>query len=147
MYAISLVSVPLHPWVPPPALLKLLDVALPCFVETVRTEQERQVVMGVLETMNSVIKSCKEEAFKNPSHLQEVSHVIRDVLKKKVRRRKSNGVWEVVSFVKLWLQIQYHIVGNVEVVHVKPHHIFFSFLCRLFVRMVVMMTVMMMTNR
>lgn len=67
------------------ALLKLLDVVLPCFVETVRTEQERQVVMGILETMNNVIKSCKEEAFKNPSRLQEISHVIRDVLKKKVR--------------------------------------------------------------
>ncbi|XP_033494039.2 importin-4 [Epinephelus lanceolatus] len=65
------------------ALLKLLDVVLPCFVETVRTEQERQVVMGILETMNNVIKSCKEEAFKNPSRLQEISHVIRDVLKKK----------------------------------------------------------------
>lgn len=126
MYSISLISVPLHPCVPPPALLKLMDVALPCFVETVRTEQERQVVMGVLETMNSVIKSCKEEAFKNPSHLQEVSHVIRDVLKKKVRMRKSDGVQEVV-FVKLWLPIQYHVVDNVEVVHVKHHHIFSPF--------------------
>uniref|UniRef100_A0A8C4E282 Importin 4 n=1 Tax=Dicentrarchus labrax TaxID=13489 RepID=A0A8C4E282_DICLA len=60
------------------ALLKLLDVVLPCFVETVRKEHERQVVMGVLETMNSVIKSCKEEVFKNPSRLKEISYVIRD---------------------------------------------------------------------
>uniref|UniRef100_A0A8C4E2F9 Importin 4 n=1 Tax=Dicentrarchus labrax TaxID=13489 RepID=A0A8C4E2F9_DICLA len=60
-------------------LLKLLDVVLPCFVETVRKEHERQVVMGVLETMNSVIKSCKEEVFKNPSRLKEISYVIRDV--------------------------------------------------------------------
>ncbi|KAA8580916.1 hypothetical protein FQN60_013874 [Etheostoma spectabile] len=37
------------------ALLKLLDVVLPCFVETVRTEHERQVVMGVLETMNNTV--------------------------------------------------------------------------------------------
>ncbi|XP_034718179.1 importin-4 isoform X4 [Etheostoma cragini] len=65
------------------ALLKLLDVVLPCFVETVRTEHERQVVMGVLETMNNVIKSCKGEAFKSPLRLKEISHVIRDVLKKK----------------------------------------------------------------
>lgn len=75
---------------PPPshpraALLKLLNVAVPCFVETVKKEQERQVVMGVLETMNGVIKSCKEHVFKNPKHLQKVSHAIRDVLKKKVR--------------------------------------------------------------
>ncbi|XP_075936701.1 importin-4 [Anarhichas minor] len=65
------------------ALLKLLDVVLPCFVETVRTEQERQVVMAILETMNNVVKSCKEEAFKTPSRLKEISCVILDVLKKK----------------------------------------------------------------
>ncbi|XP_017285372.1 importin-4 isoform X2 [Kryptolebias marmoratus] len=65
------------------ALLKLLDVVLPCFVETVRTDRERQVVMNVLETMNNVMKSCKEEVCRNPSHLKEISLVIRDVLKKK----------------------------------------------------------------
>lgn len=68
------------------ALLKLLEVVIPCFVENVRKEHERQVVMGILETMNSVIKSCKETVFTNPAHLKEVSHVIRDVLKKKVSR-------------------------------------------------------------
>ncbi|TWW71037.1 Importin-4 [Takifugu flavidus] len=65
------------------ALLKLLEVVIPCFVENVRKDHERQVVMGILETMNSVIKSCKEAVFINPAHLKEVSHVIRDVLKKK----------------------------------------------------------------
>ncbi|KAM6900784.1 importin-4 [Xenentodon cancila] len=65
------------------ALLKLLDVVIPCFVETVQTERERQVVMGILETMNNVIKSCKEEVFKNPSRLKEITCVIRDVLTKK----------------------------------------------------------------
>lgn len=70
----------------PPALLKLLDVVLPCFLETVRKEQERQVVMGVLEAINGIVKSCKEEVFRNPSRLKEISYVIRDVLKKKVRR-------------------------------------------------------------
>lgn len=67
-----------------PALLKLLDVVIPCFVENVRTEHERQVVMCILETMNNVIKSCKEKVFLNSAYLQEVSHLIRDVLKKKV---------------------------------------------------------------
>lgn len=71
----------------PPALLKLLDVAIPCFVETVRKDQERQVVMGVLESMNGVVKSCKEHVFKNPKHLQQISNAIRDVLKKKVAGR------------------------------------------------------------
>ncbi|XP_041817240.1 importin-4 [Chelmon rostratus] len=73
------------------ALLKLLDVVIPCFVETVRTEHERQVVMGILETMNNVIKSCKEEVFRNPSRLKEISHVIRDVLKKKTVCQDSGG--------------------------------------------------------
>uniref|UniRef100_A0A7N6A917 TOG domain-containing protein n=1 Tax=Anabas testudineus TaxID=64144 RepID=A0A7N6A917_ANATE len=75
------------------ALQKLLDVVLPCFLETVRTEHERQVVMGVLESMNGIIKSCKEEVFRNPSRLKEVSHVIRDVLKKKVRRETDGERW------------------------------------------------------
>ncbi|KAJ4925597.1 hypothetical protein JOQ06_018323 [Pogonophryne albipinna] len=73
------------------ALLKLLDVVLPCFVESVRTEHERQVVMGILETMNNVMKSCKEEAFKNPARLKEISHVIRDVLKKKTVCQDGGG--------------------------------------------------------
>ncbi|KAM9839184.1 importin-4 [Aulostomus maculatus] len=65
------------------ALQKLLDVVLPCFLETVKSEHERQVVMGVLETMNSVIKSCKEEVFRNPTRLKEINCAIRDVLKQK----------------------------------------------------------------
>ncbi|RVE58956.1 hypothetical protein OJAV_G00199280 [Oryzias javanicus] len=65
------------------ALLKLLNVVIPCFVETVRADVERQVVMGVLESMNSVIESCKEEVFKNPSFLKEICSVIREVLTKK----------------------------------------------------------------
>lgn len=67
------------------ALHKLLDVVMPCFLEAVKHERERQVVMGVLEAMNSVIKSCKGEALQTPHRLVEVSHAIRDVLKKKVR--------------------------------------------------------------
>ncbi|XP_076017261.1 importin-4 [Genypterus blacodes] len=65
------------------ALQKLLEVVLPCFLETVRTDRERHVVMGVLEAMNGAIKSCQGEAFKNPTRLKEISHAIRDVLKKK----------------------------------------------------------------
>uniref|UniRef100_A0AAQ4RNK4 Importin 4 n=1 Tax=Gasterosteus aculeatus aculeatus TaxID=481459 RepID=A0AAQ4RNK4_GASAC len=72
-------------------LQKLLDVVLPCFVEAVRMENERQVVMGVLETMNNVMKSCKEEVFKDPSRLKEISNVIRDVLKQAVRRTACQG--------------------------------------------------------
>ncbi|XP_057680233.1 importin-4 isoform X2 [Corythoichthys intestinalis] len=65
------------------ALLMMLDVVLPSFLKTVRIEPERQVVMAILETLNSVIKSCKEEVFQSPTRLKEISHAIRDVLKKK----------------------------------------------------------------
>lgn len=105
---------------PPPraALLKLLNVAVPCFVETVKKEQERQVVMGVLESMNSVIKACKEHVFKNPRHLQKVSHAIRDVLKKKVRagrdaraveKWRSHSRWNLgpfFSFLSFFVSVQ-----------------------------------------
>ncbi|KAM4606742.1 importin-4 [Polymixia lowei] len=73
------------------ALQKLLDVVLPCFLETVRTERERHVVMSVLEAMNGVVKACQAEAFKSPGRLQEISHAIRDVLKKKTVCQDSGG--------------------------------------------------------
>ncbi|KAM9333183.1 importin-4 [Pholidichthys leucotaenia] len=66
------------------ALLKLLDVVLVSCLETVWTETERQVVMGILEAMNGIIKTCKEEVFRNPSRLKDISCVIRHVLKKKM---------------------------------------------------------------
>jgi len=68
-----------------PALHKLLQVVLPCFLEAVRQDRERQVVMAVLESMNAVIKSCQGEALQAPGILTEISNAIKDVLKKKVR--------------------------------------------------------------
>uniref|UniRef100_A0AAZ3RXH0 Importin N-terminal domain-containing protein n=1 Tax=Oncorhynchus tshawytscha TaxID=74940 RepID=A0AAZ3RXH0_ONCTS len=41
------------------ALQKLLGVVLPSFLEAVHSERERQVVMGVLEAMNAVLKACQ----------------------------------------------------------------------------------------
>uniref|UniRef100_A0A671P3D8 Importin-4-like n=1 Tax=Sinocyclocheilus anshuiensis TaxID=1608454 RepID=A0A671P3D8_9TELE len=65
------------------ALHKLLQVVLPCFLEAVRQDRERQVVMAILESMNAVIKSCQEEALQAPGILAEISNTIKDVLKKK----------------------------------------------------------------
>uniref|UniRef100_A0A6Q2ZMG6 Importin N-terminal domain-containing protein n=1 Tax=Esox lucius TaxID=8010 RepID=A0A6Q2ZMG6_ESOLU len=67
----------------PSALHKLLEVVLPSFLEAVRTERERQVVMAVLEAMNGVLKSCQGEALQSPERLKEISQAIRDVLKKR----------------------------------------------------------------
>lgn len=90
------------------ALLKLLEVVIPCFVENVRTEQERQVVMCILETMNSVIKSCKEKVFINSTYLKEISHLIRDVLKKKVSKLVYTKVFSCKPVVsKILLRIRY----------------------------------------
>lgn len=57
---------------------------MPCFLEAVRQERERQVVMAVLESMNALIKSCQGEALQVPGRLAEISNAIKDVLKKKV---------------------------------------------------------------
>ncbi|CAL8311802.1 unnamed protein product [Merluccius merluccius] len=73
------------------ALHKLLDVVLPCLVETVRAERERHVVMSALEAMNGVVKACQGEALQQPGRLQDISHVIRDVLKKKTVCQDGGG--------------------------------------------------------
>ncbi|XP_036374883.1 importin-4-like [Megalops cyprinoides] len=73
------------------ALQKLLSVVLPSFLESVRQERERHVVMAVLESMNAVIKSCQGEALQIPGRLQEISHAIRDVLKKKTVCQDAGG--------------------------------------------------------
>lgn len=73
------------------ALQKLLSVVLPCFLESVRKERERHVVMAVLESMNAVIKSCQGEALQAPGRLAEISHAIRDVLKKKTVCQDGGG--------------------------------------------------------
>ncbi|XP_051969767.1 importin-4-like [Xyrauchen texanus] len=73
------------------ALHKLLDVVLPCFLEAVRQDRERQVVMAVLESMNALIKSCQGEALQAPGRLAEISNAIRDVLKKKTMCQDVGG--------------------------------------------------------
>uniref|UniRef100_A0A673VZ48 Importin 4 n=1 Tax=Salmo trutta TaxID=8032 RepID=A0A673VZ48_SALTR len=64
----------------PSAMQKLLGVVLPSFLEAVRGERERQVVMGVLEAMNGVLKACQGEALQSPGRLQEISQAIRDTV-------------------------------------------------------------------
>uniref|UniRef100_A0A673VX32 Importin 4 n=1 Tax=Salmo trutta TaxID=8032 RepID=A0A673VX32_SALTR len=73
------------------AMQKLLGVVLPSFLEAVRGERERQVVMGVLEAMNGVLKACQGEALQSPGRLQEISQAIRDVLKKRTVCQDGGG--------------------------------------------------------
>ncbi|TRY65944.1 hypothetical protein DNTS_012348 [Danionella cerebrum] len=73
------------------ALHKLLQVVLPCFLEAVRQDRERRVVMAVLESMNSIVKSCQAEALQTPGRLAEISDVIKDVLKKKTVCQDAGG--------------------------------------------------------
>uniref|UniRef100_A0A673VZ38 Importin 4 n=1 Tax=Salmo trutta TaxID=8032 RepID=A0A673VZ38_SALTR len=53
--------------------------------------RERQVVMGVLEAMNGVLKACQGEALQSPGRLQEISQAIRDVLKKRTVCQDGGG--------------------------------------------------------
>ncbi|XP_072567126.1 importin-4-like isoform X1 [Paramormyrops kingsleyae] len=73
------------------ALQKLLSTVLPSFLEAVRQEHERQVVMAVLESMNGVLKSCQGEALRPAGRLGEISQVIRSVLKKKTVCQDGGG--------------------------------------------------------
>ncbi|XP_056594990.1 importin-4 [Triplophysa dalaica] len=73
------------------ALHKLLEVVVPCFLEAVRQERERTVVMAVLESMNALIKSCQGEALQVPGRLAQISNAIRDVLKKKTACQDVGG--------------------------------------------------------
>uniref|UniRef100_A0A8C7KKU8 Importin 4 n=1 Tax=Oncorhynchus kisutch TaxID=8019 RepID=A0A8C7KKU8_ONCKI len=79
------------PSIRPSAMQKLLGVVLPSFLEAVRGERERQVVMGVLEAMNAVLKACQGEALQSPGRLQEISQAIRDVLKKRTVCQDGGG--------------------------------------------------------
>ncbi|XP_072536395.1 importin-4 isoform X2 [Salminus brasiliensis] len=72
-------------------LHNLLGVVLPCFLKAVKHDRERHVVMAVLEAMNAVIKSCQGEALQTPGRLAEISHAIRDVLKKKTICQDGGG--------------------------------------------------------
>lgn len=72
-------------------LQQLLAVVLPSFLDAVRQERERQVVMAVLEAMNGVIKTCQGEALRTAGRLQDISHAIRDVLKKRTVCQDGGG--------------------------------------------------------
>uniref|UniRef100_A0A8C9RN25 Importin 4 n=1 Tax=Scleropages formosus TaxID=113540 RepID=A0A8C9RN25_SCLFO len=76
------------------ALQKLLSVVLSSFLEAVRQDRERHVVMAVLESMNSVLKSCEGEALRDPERLLAISQVILDVLKKKTACQDGTGADE-----------------------------------------------------
>uniref|UniRef100_A0A8C7NWD9 Importin 4 n=1 Tax=Oncorhynchus mykiss TaxID=8022 RepID=A0A8C7NWD9_ONCMY len=88
---VSLTDTVFLPSVRPSAMQKLLGVVLPSFLEAVRGERERQVVMGVLEAMNAVLKACQGEALQSPGRLQEISQAIRDVLKKRTVCQDGGG--------------------------------------------------------
>lgn len=70
-----------------PALQKLLSVVLPVYVKGIQADKEREVVMAVLETLGKLLKTCQQEALREPGRLGELCRVIREVLEKKVSAR------------------------------------------------------------
>ncbi|XP_066483155.1 importin-4 [Tiliqua scincoides] len=65
------------------ALQKLLSTVLPVYVKGIRVDKERQVVMAILEILGKLVKSCQQEALREPGRLVELCQVIREVLEKK----------------------------------------------------------------
>uniref|UniRef100_A0A8D2LLS9 Importin 4 n=1 Tax=Varanus komodoensis TaxID=61221 RepID=A0A8D2LLS9_VARKO len=65
-------------------LQKLLSLVLPVYIKGIRQDKERQLVMGVLEMLEKVLKSCQQQALQEPGRLAELCQVIREVLEKKV---------------------------------------------------------------
>ncbi|XP_044276891.1 importin-4 isoform X2 [Varanus komodoensis] len=64
-------------------LQKLLSLVLPVYIKGIRQDKERQLVMGVLEMLEKVLKSCQQQALQEPGRLAELCQVIREVLEKK----------------------------------------------------------------
>ncbi|XP_053121119.1 importin-4 [Hemicordylus capensis] len=65
------------------ALQKLLSMVLQVYTKGIREDKERQVAMAVLEMLGKLVKSCRQEAIREPGQLAELCRVIREVLEKK----------------------------------------------------------------
>lgn len=75
-----------HQPVMSPALQAALARVVPSYVQAVRGERERQVVMAVLEALTGVLRSCGTLTLQPPGRLAELCNMLKAVLQKKVSR-------------------------------------------------------------
>lgn len=76
-------------WLPPivsPALQSSLARAIPSYMQAVKVERERPVVMAVLEALTGVLRTCGALTLQPPGRLSELCNVLKAVLQKKVSR-------------------------------------------------------------
>ncbi|XP_061445058.1 importin-4 isoform X2 [Rhineura floridana] len=72
------------------ALQKLLSMVLPAYMKGIREDKERQVVMEILESLAKILKTCRQEALREPGQLAELCRVVREVLENKTACQDSN---------------------------------------------------------
>ncbi|XP_023563486.1 importin-4 isoform X3 [Octodon degus] len=72
------------------ALQAVLARVIPSYIQTVNREQERQVVMAVLEALTGVLRSCGALVLQPAGRLAELCGMLRAVLQRKVACQDSN---------------------------------------------------------
>ncbi|XP_056381767.1 importin-4 [Hyla sarda] len=65
-------------------LLHLLGVVIPTYLQGAVQDKEREVVMTILESLNSVLKDVKEPCVRGPEQLEKICDVIKAVLQSKI---------------------------------------------------------------
>jgi hypothetical protein len=68
------------------ALQAALARVVPSYMQAVKGERERQVVMAVLEALTGVLRSCRALTLQPPGRLAELCSVLKAVLQRKVSR-------------------------------------------------------------
>lgn len=69
-----------------PVLQTSLARVMPAYMQAVKVERERPVVMAVLESLTGVLRTCGSLALQPPGRLSELCNVLKAVLQKKVGR-------------------------------------------------------------
>ncbi|XP_069618553.1 importin-4 [Ranitomeya imitator] len=65
------------------ALLHLLGIVIPTYIQGAKQDKECEVVMTILESLNNVLKDVKEPCISGPEQLGEICSVIKAVLQSK----------------------------------------------------------------
>lgn len=74
-----------------PALQSSLARVIPSYMQAVKVERERPVVMAVLEALTGVLRTCGNLALQPPGRLSELCSMLKAVLQKKVSRGEGKG--------------------------------------------------------
>uniref|UniRef100_A0A8C4SHZ2 Importin 4 n=1 Tax=Erpetoichthys calabaricus TaxID=27687 RepID=A0A8C4SHZ2_ERPCA len=65
------------------ALYSLFSMVMPSYLNSVKEEKDRHVVMAMFDSLNAILKECGPELLQSAGRLDGISKAIRDVLQKK----------------------------------------------------------------